>query len=117
MARQGAGAQFLGALVPALPKEIPGFVRLHHEYGGRGLQFVGVALDEAGKVRAYVDAEAIDYPILLGDASAAMLAQAAGNRLGGLPYTLVLDRQGKPVASLTGAVAEDRLEQLVKPLL
>ena len=102
---------------PPCRKEIPGFVRLHHEYGGRGLQFVGVALDEAGKVRAYVDAEAIDYPILLGDASAAMLAQAAGNRLGGLPYTLVLDRQGKPVASLTGAVAEDRLEQLVKPLL
>ncbi len=102
---------------PPCREEIPGFMRLQEKYGGRGLQFVGVALDEPDKVSAYVDETGIDYPILLGGAEAVQLNQAAGNRLGGLPYTLVLDRQGRPVATYTGAVAEQELEALVTPLL
>ena len=48
---------------------------------------------------------------------AVRLGQAAGNRLGGLPYTLILDRQGQPVEHVTGALDEVRLETIVAPLL
>jgi len=102
---------------PPCRKEIPGFIRLQERLGSQGLQIIGVALDEPDKVQAYVDEAGMDYPILLGGMQAVDLGQAAGNRLGGLPYTVVFDRKGNAVATLVGAVEEDRLEGIVKPLL
>lgn len=102
---------------PPCRKEIPGFIRLQDRLGPQGLQIVGVALDEPDKVQAYVDETGMDYPILLGGMQAVELGQAAGNRLGGLPYTVVFDRRGNAVATLVGEVAEERLEAIVKPLL
>lgn len=102
---------------PPCRKEIPDFIRLQERHGGAGLQFVGVALDEPDKVSAFVDETGINYPILLGAEQATALSAAAGNRLGGLPFTVVFDRRGNAVATLTGGVNETRLEALVKPLL
>lgn len=102
---------------PPCRKEMPGFIRLQEKYAGQGLQFVGVALDEADKVQAFMDEIGVNYPVLMGEMDAVMLGRAAGNRLGGLPYTLVLDKQGTPIATLTGGIDEARLEELVKPLL
>lgn len=102
---------------PPCRKEIPGFIRLQERLGPKGLQIVGVALDEADKVRAFVDEAGMDYPVLLGELDAVNLSQAAGNRLGGLPYTVVFDRRGRAVATLVGEVAEDRLAAIVEPLL
>lgn len=102
---------------PPCRKEIPGFIRLQERLAPRGLQIVGVALDDADKVQAYVDETGMDYPVLLGGLDAVRLGQAAGNRLGGLPYTVVFDRGGKAVATLVGEVAEARLAGIVEPLL
>jgi len=102
---------------PPCRKEIPGFIRLQQRLGPRGLQMVGVALDEADKVQAYADETGMDYPVLLGGLDAVNLGHAAGNRLGGLPYTVVFDRRGKAVATLVGEVAEARLAAIVEPLL
>lgn len=102
---------------PPCRKEIPGFIRLQQRYGAQGLQFLGVALDRPEPVGEYVQAAGINYPILLGGMAAVMLGQVAGNPQGGLPYTLILDRQGKPVIALLGAVSEGRMEALIRPLL
>lgn len=102
---------------PPCRKEIPDFIRLQERHGKAGLQFVGIALDDPDKVASFVDETGINYPILLGAEDAAALSTAAGNRLGGLPFTAVFDRRGNAVATLTGGVTEARLEALVKPLL
>ena len=102
---------------PPCRKEIPDFMRLQERHGQAGLQFVGIALDEPDKVTTFVDETGINYPILLGAEEAAALSMASGNRLGGLPFTVVFDRRGNAVATLTGGVTEARLEALVKPLL
>ncbi len=102
---------------PPCRQEIPAFIRMQERLETQGLQFVGIALDEADKVAAFVAASGINYPILLGTAAAAALSDNAGNRQGGLPYTVLFDRQGNAVATLTGSVTEARLETLLKPLL
>lgn len=102
---------------PPCRKEIPDFIRLQERLGKQGLQFVGIALDEADKVSAFVDASGINYPILLAGSHAAALSYSSGNRLGGLPYSVLFDRQGNAVATLTGGVSQARLEALLKPLI
>lgn len=102
---------------PPCRQEIPGFARLHRRHAGAGLQFVGVSLDAPDKVRAYADSADIPYPLLLGEAAAAELARAAGNRSGGLPYTVVFDRRGNAITSHVGALDEARLASLIEPLL
>jgi len=124
--RQQPLTQWLGKVVvvnfwapwcPPCRKEIPGFIALQEQFGQQGLQFVGVALDEHDKVAAYAEGEGINYPILLGGGEAVDLGRIAGNRLGGLPYTVVFDRKGNAIAGLTGEVSRERMEALVKPLL
>jgi thiol-disulfide isomerase/thioredoxin len=102
---------------PPCLKEIPDFIRLQDRYGAQGLQFVGIALDDADKVRSFVAQSGINYPTLLGNAQADAISYRAGNPLGGIPYTVLFDRQGQAVATLTGGVTEARLEALLKPLL
>jgi predicted transcriptional regulator len=45
------------------------------------------------------------------------LLQALGNRVAGLPFTLVLDRQGNVVATRRGVMTHARLQQILDPLL
>lgn len=102
---------------PPCRKEIPDFVRLQARHGGAGLQFVGIALDEPDKVAAFLDDNGVNYPNLLGEADGADLSVAAGNRLGGLPFTVVFDRRGNAVATFTGGVTEARLAPVIESLL
>ena len=102
---------------PPCREEIPDFIKMQDKYGKRGLVFVGVALDEKIKVQAFADEMDINYPILLGEMNAVDLARKIGNRLGGLPFTVVIDRNGRIIASAVGRVTTARLEKIVLPLL
>ena len=98
-------------------EEIPVFVRLQARYGTRGLQFVGIAIDQADKVAEFAREFGINYPLLLGGPEILELLRQSGNRAGVLPYTLVIDRGGKVVSREPGGLKESRLEGLIAPLL
>jgi thiol-disulfide isomerase/thioredoxin len=98
-------------------EEIPGFVRLQERYGSRGLQFVGIAIDQADKVAEFASEFRINYPLLLGGLETIELLRQAGNRAGVLPYTLVIDRKGNLVSHEQGGLKEARLERIILPLL
>lgn len=98
-------------------REIPAFIALQDKHGGRGLQFVGIAMEEADKAGAYAARVGMNYPILRGDTAGAQLGRDAGNQMGGMPYTVVFDRRGNAIAALTGEVDSARLENLILPLL
>lgn len=98
-------------------EEIPGFVRLQQRYGARGLTFVGIAIDQPDKVAGFAREFRINYPLLVGGADTLELLRQVGNRAGVLPYTLVIDREGKLVAREPGGLKEARLEGILQPLL
>lgn len=101
---------------PPCRREMPGFVELRQQYAAQGVEFVGVALDEPERVRAFVAEHGIPYPILVGGEAAIRLAQDAGSS-GGLPYSVVFNRRGESVNAITGEAPKARLEALLKPLL
>lgn len=108
---------FWATWCPPCRQEIPGFIALQKQYGPQGLQFVGIALDEKAKIQSFIDEIGINYPILVGDLEAIVLAQTSGNRMGGLPYTVIIDRQGKLVATETGSLSQEKLTAIITPLL
>lgn len=98
-------------------EEIPGFVRLQARHGARGLQFVGIAIDQPDKVAEFAREFQINYPLLMGGLETMELLRQTGNRAGVLPYTLVLDRGGRVISREPGGLKEPRLEDLIQPLL
>lgn len=98
-------------------EEIPLFVRLQQEYAAKNVQFVGIAVDQADKVRDFAREFNINYPLLIAGLDAVELSRKAGNKAGVLPYTLVLDRSGKIAASLVGGISEARMRDQLTPLL
>ncbi len=98
-------------------EEIPALQRVQAKFAANGLETIGISIDHADKVRQFAKNMAITYPLLLGDASVIDVARALGNRAGGLPYTLVLDAQGKLLASKLGGITEAQLTEILLPAL
>jgi thiol-disulfide isomerase/thioredoxin len=98
-------------------EEIPMFVKLQEKYGARGLQFVGIAIDQPAKVRPFASELAMNFPVLIGAAEAIELTRSLGNRASVLPFTVVLTRDGRIAATETGAVKEGRFESFLASLL
>jgi len=108
---------FWATWCPPCRTEIPDFIKLQEKYGKQGLIFVGIAIDQKDKVQAFSDEMGINYPVLLGELEAIELSKSAGNRLGGLPYTAIIDRNGKIAATEIGGLTEAKLDAIIKPLL
>jgi len=98
-------------------EEIPVFVRMQERYGPRGLQFVGIAIDQPEQVARFSREFHINYPLLMGGSDTLDLMLQAGNRAGVLPYTLVIARDGRLVSREPGGLKESRLESIIQPLL
>jgi thiol-disulfide isomerase/thioredoxin len=98
-------------------EEIPLFVQLQSRYASRGLQFIGIAIDRPEKVRPFALELGMNFPILIGGAETIEVGRKLGNRAGVLPFTVVLARDGRIVASTVGAAKPDKLESLLTSLL
>lgn len=98
-------------------EEIPEFIEAQKKYGEQGLIFIGIAIDQADKVKMFSQEFGINYPVLVGSFDTWSLLEAAGNRHSALPYTVVINRSGELVENYLGRVELKKLEKMVIPLL
>ena len=98
-------------------EEMPLFVKAQQEHGDRGLQFVGIAVDDVAKVKQFASEIGVNYPTLIGGYGAMELSKSLGNSLMALPFTVVVDRTGKVVLRHLGPVKPAQLDALVKQSL
>jgi thiol-disulfide isomerase/thioredoxin len=98
-------------------EEMPQFVAAQARDGAKGLQFVGIAVDDPGKVQAYAREVKLNYPALIGGFGAIDLSKALGNDLAALPFTIVVDRQGRVAATQLGPLKQAKLDALLARLL
>jgi peroxiredoxin len=108
---------FWATWCPPCRREMPDFMAVQREYGARGLQVVGVALDDPERVAEFVRDLGVEYPTLVGQAGAIDVTLRYGNGAGVLPYTAVVDRSGRVAYARPGELSRERLEALVQPLL
>lgn len=108
---------FWATWCPPCIKETPMFVEFQEELGAKGLQFVGVAIDEKNKVQEFMDTYGVNYPMLIGADDAVEIAKAYGDRFGALPYTVIIDRSGHISFVQRGELKRDVMEKTIKTLL
>ncbi|MCW5894260.1 MAG: TlpA family protein disulfide reductase [Bacteroidetes bacterium] len=96
-------------------KEIPGFMEVYKDYKDKGLEIVGVSLDQDGwdVVKPYLGRMPISYPVVVGDGS---LADAYGG-INAIPATFIVDKQGNIAKKHIGYLSKPDFEKIVKSLL
>ena len=87
------------------------------KYASKSLQIVGIAIDSADKVRQFAKDFQITYALLIGGLETVDLSRQLGNKTGALPYTVVLDQEGKVVRTHLGKISEQELDEVIAPLL
>ena len=98
-------------------EEIPELIKLQEEFSQKGAQVIGIAIDRTEPVRAYAREMNINYPILLAEAQGIALSQKLGNQKGALPFTIILDENGKLMHRKLGKVSYSELRPLLHNLL
>jgi thiol-disulfide isomerase/thioredoxin len=95
-------------------EEMPDFVSLRTQYRPRGVEIVGIAIDNSANVAQFLRRQPVNYPILIGEGAAHNLARQLGNPSGALPYTIVLDRDGNILLSHLGRLPRATLEAALR---
>jgi len=93
--------------------EMPAFSRLHTQYRDRGVQFIGIAVDNAKNVADFSEKLPVSYPLLIADTEGSRLMRDLGNTSMGLPYTLVIRPGGDAALTQLGRVSEQRLDSFL----
>jgi peroxiredoxin len=104
---------FWATWCPPCKREIPDFIKLQSEYGSKGVQIVGIALDQPTKVKAFVKDNGMNYPVLMGTNEVA----ASYGGVEAIPTTFVIDKSGKIVVKFEGFRPKETFESQIKKLL
>jgi cytochrome c biogenesis protein CcmG, thiol:disulfide interchange protein DsbE len=98
---------FWASWCPPCRKEIPHLVAWQDKYGGRGLQVIGIAMDDNPETAEKFSREfKMNYPVVAGSAK---LAERFGGVLG-LPVNIVIGRDGRVISKHLGEVDLSTLE-------
>jgi peroxiredoxin len=96
--------------------EVPALVKLRELYRDRGLEVIGISLDDEEdreEVTKFVKSFEVNYPIVMGD----LEALRAYGQIDSIPATFVIDRRGAIRYSHIGMITFDEIEGEVKSLL
>jgi thiol-disulfide isomerase/thioredoxin len=105
---------FWATWCPPCREEIPGLIDVQRKQGPNGAQIVGIAVDSPDKTREYAANVGINYPTLIGGMETIDLVRALGNKSGGLPFTVILDRSGKVADTHLGLMTAAQVEAAIR---
>jgi thiol-disulfide isomerase/thioredoxin len=97
-------------------REMPELVTLSHAYAKQGVRFVGVGVDSDQNVKAFLQKVKVDYPVYVSGYAGADLARNFGNTAGALPFTVVIDENGKIRATKLGEIEPAELKKTLDAL-
>ncbi|MGH8081577.1 MAG: TlpA disulfide reductase family protein [Lysobacter sp.] len=94
-------------------KEMPELSRYAKTQGATGTQVIGVALDNAADVGAFLQRVPVDYPIVLDAPGPRDAGVQLGNPKGVLPYTVLIGADGKLIKQRIGPFVDGEIESWV----
>jgi peroxiredoxin len=74
---------------------MPELVDLQNSSEIKNLQIVGIGVDSPSNIQQFTKKIQISYPILVAGMEGTEIARALGNQAGGLPFTVLIDAEGR----------------------
>jgi thiol:disulfide interchange protein len=95
-------------------KEIPSFNKIHEEFGPKGVEVIGIGMDEEGaaRIKPFLSKHKLSYTVAVGKP-----AFTETYKLDSLPVALIFDRSGKLVKRFEQLTPEAELVAAVQKLL
>jgi thiol-disulfide isomerase/thioredoxin len=91
-------------------KEMPELQRFAMQHAANGVQVVGIALDDADAVNAFLRRVPVSYPILLDTPGPADAGVRLGNPKGVLPYSVLVSADGRLLKQRIGPFDEGEID-------
>ncbi|MFB7247732.1 redoxin domain-containing protein [Streptomyces populi] len=109
-----------GSWCPPCRAETPNLVKVAKETAAKGVQFVGINTRDGSIAlpRAFEKEQGVPYPSLYDPTGKLMLRFKKGTlNPQTIPSTIVIDRDGKIAARTLQALSEDKLHEMLDPVL
>jgi peroxiredoxin len=90
-------------------EEMPALEQAEKNVGENGAIVLGIAMDDPEHVRAFLAGHPVNYPILLGDLRSPSTSYMFGNKRQLLPYSVLIDADGRILATHTGMLTRTAL--------
>ncbi|MDN5924870.1 MAG: TlpA family protein disulfide reductase [Xanthomonadales bacterium] len=91
-------------------QEMPLLDAAQQRYASHGVQIIGIAIDQPQAVKSWLTQHPSSYPILIAD-SGSDPTLLYGDTRGALPYSVLIGRDGRLLATHLGALDEMQLKQ------
>jgi thiol-disulfide isomerase/thioredoxin len=106
---------FWATWCPPCRAEMPDLVKWQRTYRGKGFQVIGITYPptDLREVRRFTRSIRVNYPILLGTQKTKAIFDSSET----MPFTIVVDREGKVIDRIEGIILAEEFEQKIKPLL
>lgn len=82
-----------------------------------GVRMLGPALDDPEPVQRFAREYGMNYPVFADPNQIGPALSTMGDTQGALPYTVIINRQGRVVESHHGKLEREELESLIAPYL
>ncbi|HEY1128405.1 MAG TPA: TlpA disulfide reductase family protein [Roseateles sp.] len=86
---------FWATWCPPCVKELPEINQFYNEAKSKGWQVLGLAVDQAEPVKAFLQKSPLDFAIALAGPEGLGLVRELGNPAGGLPFSVAFDETGE----------------------
>ena len=100
---------FWASWCPPCIKEMPMLAAASRNHAASGVRVVGIGIDRRDNIIRVQQERSIPYPLWLGSSQTLGLTRLLGNGAQGLPFTLLLDREGRLRATRLGLLDEAEL--------
>lgn len=89
-------------------------VKFQHGHAAAGVQVVGVAMEQPQSAAAFLKRVAVGYPVLTGIDADPLPTTVFGDTAGLLPYSVLIGRDGRILATKLGPLDEGLLDEWLK---
>ncbi len=97
---------FWATWCPPCVEELPLLNAFHQENAAKGWQIVGIAVDKAEPVRAFLARQPLAFPVALAGMEGLNLSRTLGNQVGGLPFSVLIGAEGTVLQRKIGKLSE-----------
>jgi thiol-disulfide isomerase/thioredoxin len=104
---------FWATWCPPCVEEMPELSDFDAEFRPRGLRIVGIGIDSADNIREFSVKTPMSYPLLVAGTSGVELVRRFGNTAGALPFSVLIDRNGRITWRMLGRFKTAALREAI----